>query len=172
MTGTSDSDAVSPISVDPLRDVPTLAWVVGAVGGFVGSVPLGLMMQFGNPEPLLALALPSMYGLAAPNLFTGWVLHQFHGVVLGVGYVAVVQSHRFEPHATTLRGAVGLAVVVGVVTTVVLSVALMPLWLAFVGYPYTPPFPDLTMPEKLWSVLGHVVYALPVTVGYALVARR
>lgn len=31
--------------------------------------------------------------------------------------------------------------------------------------PVTDAVPDLAMPEKLWSVLGHVVYALPVTVG-------
>jgi uncharacterized membrane protein YagU involved in acid resistance len=90
------------------------------VTGFLGSVPLGLMMRYGNPEPLVALAL---------------------------------------------------AVAVGVLTTAVLSVLVMPLWLGAVGYPFTPAFPDLSMLEKLWSVLGHVVYALPMTAGYALVAR-
>jgi hypothetical protein len=165
-------DASTASMADRLRAVSPLAWSVAAVGGFLGSVPLGLMMQFGNPEPLLALALPMMYGLGGPSLSAGWALHQFHGVVLALLYVAAVQSNVLAPHARRLRGALGLGVLVGVVTTVVLSVLLMPLWLALVGYPHTPPFPDLAMPEKLWSVLGHVVYALPVTFGYALVARR
>jgi uncharacterized membrane protein YagU involved in acid resistance len=130
------------------------------------------MMQYGNPEPLLALALPMMYGLSGPDLVVGWALHQFHGVALAVMYVAAVQSQPLAGYARTLRGAVALGVVVGAVSTALLSVLLMPLWLGAVGYPFTPPFPDLAMPEKLWSVLGHVVYALPATAGYALVARR
>ena len=155
-----------------LRAVPTLAWVSAAVGGFIGSVPLGLMMQYGNPEPLIALALPMMYGLPGPDLLVGWAIHQFHGVALAVMYVVAVQWEPLTEYANTLRGAAVLAVVVGVVSTALLSVLLMPLWLGTVGYPFTPALPDLAMPEKLWSVLGHVIYALPVTVGYALVVRR
>ncbi|WP_042662395.1 hypothetical protein [Haloferax sp. ATB1] len=155
-----------------LRAVPALAWIAAAVGGFLGSVPLGLMMQYGNPEPLIALALPMMYGLPGPDLLAGWVIHQFHGVALTVMYVAAVQWEPLTEYPRTLRGAVVLAVVVGAVSTVLLSVLLMPLWLGAVGYPFTPAFPDLTMPEKLWSILGHVIYALPATVGYALVMRR
>jgi hypothetical protein len=155
-----------------LRAVPALAWIAAAVGGFTGSVPLGLMMQYGNPEPLIALALPMMYGLPAPDLLAGWMIHQFHGVALAVMYVAAVQWEPLSEYAKTLRGAAVFAVVVGVVSTALLSVLLMPLWLGAVGYPFTPPFPDLAMPEKLWSVLGHVAYALPATLGYALVTRR
>ncbi|RDZ35756.1 hypothetical protein C5B89_18820 [Haloferax sp. Atlit-47N] len=155
-----------------LRAVPVPAWIAAAVGGFLGSVPLGLMMQYGNPEPLIALALPMMYGLPGSDLLAGWVIHQFHGVALAVMYVAAVQWEPLTEYPRTLRGAVVLAVVVGAVSTVLLSVLLMPLWLGAVGYPFTPAFPDLTMPEKLWSILGHVIYALPATVGYALVMRR
>jgi len=155
-----------------LRAVPTIAWVAAAVGGFIGSVPLGLMMQYGNPEPLIALALPMMYGLAGPDLLIGWAIHQFHGVALAAMYVAAVQWEPLTEYAKTLRGAAALAIAVGVVSTALLSVLLMPLWLGAVGYLFTPAFPDLAMPEKLWSVLGHVIFALPATLGYALVMRR
>ncbi|MDS0296580.1 hypothetical protein [Halogeometricum luteum] len=155
-----------------LRRIPTLAWVAAAVGGFIGSVPLGLMMQYGNPEPLIALALPMMYGFSGPDLLAGWAIHQFHGVALAVMYVAAAQWQPVTGHAKTLRGAVALAVVVGVVSTALFSVLLMPLWLGAIGYPFTPTVPDLAMPEKLWSVFGHVIYALPATLGYALVTRR
>jgi hypothetical protein len=130
------------------------------------------MMQYGNPEPLIALALPNMYGLAGPNLLLGWTIHQFHGVTLAILVIAAVQWSPIRSLATTVRGALGLAVLVGLVTTALLSVLLMPLWLHAVGYPHAPVFPDLTMPEKAWSVGGHIVYALPVTVGYALLARE
>ncbi|KTG11329.1 hypothetical protein AUR64_04410 [Haloprofundus marisrubri] len=155
-----------------LRAVSAFAWIAAAVGGFIGSVPLGLMMQYGNPEPLISLALPMMYGLAGPDVLVGWAIHQFHGAALGVMYVVAVQWEPLTEYAKTLRGAAALAIVVGVVSTALLSVLLMPLWLGVVGYPFTPAFPDLTMPEKLWSVLGHIIYALPATVGYALVMRR
>lgn len=155
-----------------LRAVSPLAWVGAAVGGFIGSVPLGLMMQYGNPEPLIALALPMMYGLSGPDLLAGWAIHQFHGVALAVMYVAVVQWQPLTGYAKTLRGAAVLAAIVGVVSTALLSVLLMPLWLGVVGYPFTPTFPDLAVPEKVWSVLGHVVFALPATLGYALLTRR
>ncbi|WP_233512042.1 hypothetical protein [Haloferax sp. Atlit-12N] len=155
-----------------IRDVPPAQWLAAILTGFLGSVPLGLMMQYGNPEPLLALALPRMYGFAGPDIVLGWTIHQFHGVVLALAYVAAVQWRPLERPAASLRGAVLFAVAVGVGTTLVLSVLLMPLWLAAVQYPFAPAFPDLSMPEKLWSVLGHVVFALPVTVGYAVLSRE
>ncbi|MFC7068177.1 hypothetical protein [Halobaculum lipolyticum] len=55
-----------------------------------------------------------------------------------------------------------------VLTPATLSVLPMSLWLRAVGYPYEPYVPDLAMPEKLWSVAGHVLYALSVTLGYAV----
>ena len=116
-------------------------------------------MQYEKPEPLIALALLMMYGLSGPDLFAGWAVHQFHGVALAVMYVAAVQWGQLTEYAKTLRGAAVLAVVVGVVSTALLSVLLLPLWLGAVGSPFTPTFPDLAMPETLWSVLGHVICA-------------
>jgi len=158
--------------ISRIRGVPPKQWIASILTGFLGSIPLGLMMQYGNPEPLIELALPNMYGLAGPNLLFGWAIHQFHGVALAVLVVAAVQWSPIRSRVTTVRGALGLAVLVGIVTTALLSVLLMPLWLQAVGYPHAPVFPDLTMPEKAWSVGGHIVYALPVTVGYALLARE
>ena len=155
-----------------IRQVPARQWITAILTGFFGSIPLGLMMQYGNPEPLIELALPNMYGLAGPTLLLGWAIHQFHGVALAVLFVAAAQWSPIRSRATTVRGALGLAVLVGIVTTALLSVLLMPLWLQAVGYPQAPGFPDLAMPEKVWSVGGHIVYALPVTIGYALLARE
>jgi hypothetical protein len=66
-------------------------WIAGAVGGFVGSVLFGLVMTFVVPAPLLEMVIPAMYGFEGPALLTGWAVHQFHGVVLGLAYVALVQ---------------------------------------------------------------------------------
>lgn len=130
------------------------------------------MMQYGNPEPLIALALPMMYGLGGPNILLGWAIHQLHGIILAFITIASLQGLRDPAYIETLRGATAAAIVVGGISTLSLSMLLMPVWLGAVGYPFTPPVPDLAMPEKAWSIGGHILYALPVTVGYALLARR
>jgi hypothetical protein len=154
-----------------LRGVTPAAWAAAAVGGFVGSIPLGLVMRYGNPEPLIELALPAMYGLGGPDPFAGWAIHQFHGVVLAFLYVGAVQREPLATWAERYRGALGLAVAVVRTPTATLSVLVMPVWLGAVDYPFASPVPDLAMPEKAWSVLGHVGYALPVTAGYAIAIR-
>ncbi|WP_327052968.1 histidine kinase [Halomicrococcus gelatinilyticus] len=143
-------------------------WIAGAAGGLVGSVLFGLMM----PTATIAMAIPAMYGIEGPASTAGWLLHVFHGVALGLAYVALVQVGPLADVATRLRGAVGLGVAYGVVTTALLPVLVMPVWLAAVGFPMAPPFPNLAVPGTLVSLVGHVVYAVPVALAYALAARN
>jgi hypothetical protein len=141
-------------------------WTAGAVGGFVGSVLFGLVMMYVIPAPLLEIVIPAMYGIAGPALAVGWGLHQLHGVVLGLVYVALVQQRSVRETARTLQGAVGLAVVYGILTTAVLAVLVMPLWLSAVGFPNPPPFPNVGFPGTILSTVGHIVYAIPVALFY------
>lgn len=152
--------------------VSTTDVAAGAVGGFVGSVLFGLIMQYVIPAPMLEMAIPAMYGIEGPALVVGWTIHQFHGVVLGIAYVVLVQFGPFAEPATRVGPAIGLGIGYGVVTTVLLAVLVMPIWLAAVGFPGAPPFPNVAIPGTLVSLAGHVVYAIPVTVAYALVARQ
>lgn len=146
-------------------------WAAGAIGGFVGSVLFGLVMQFVMPPPLLEVVIPAMYGIEGPALAAGWAIHQFHGVVLGLAYVAVVRFGGLHDYAKDLGGAAALGVAYGVLTTLALAVIVMPLWLRAVGFGNPPPFPNLGFPATALSLLGHVLYALPVAIGYALVTR-
>lgn len=146
-------------------------WIAGAAGGFVGSIVFGLMMMYVMPAPLLEMAIPAMYGIEGPALLAGWAIHQFHGVVLGIGYVAIVQFGPLREPARELTGALGLGVAYGVLTTLVLAALVMPLWLGAVGFPGAPPFPNVGFPATLVSIVGHVVYAIPVTVAYAMSTR-
>lgn len=146
-------------------------WVAGAAGGFVGSILFGLMMMYVMPAPLLEIVIPAMYGFQGPSLLTGWVIHQFHGVVLGIAYVALIQAEPFRETARNLTGALGLAVVYGIITTLLLAVLLMPLWLQAVGFPAAPPFPNVGFPATIVSMVGHIVYAIPVAVAYAVAAK-
>ncbi|MUW13665.1 hypothetical protein GJ633_02580 [Halorubrum sp. CBA1125] len=151
--------------------VTSRQWAGGAVGGFVGSVPFGLMMMYVMPPPLLEMAIPAMYGIEGPALAAGWAIHQFHGVVLGLGYVALVEVGGLRETARSLRGSLGLAVAYGVLTTVVLAVLVMPIWLGALGFPGAPPFPNVAIPATIVSTVGHVVYAIPVAVAYSVVSE-
>ncbi|WP_336344031.1 histidine kinase [Halalkalicoccus ordinarius] len=153
-----------------LGNVGSNQWLAGAAGGFLGSVLFGLIMQYVMPPPLLEIVIPAMYGIEGPALAAGWAIHQFHGVVLGLAYVALVQFQPFRGPARRLGGSVALGVAYGVLTTIGLAVIVMPLWLSAVGFPQAPPFPNLGFPGTLLSLVGHVVYALPVALAYAFVA--
>ena len=159
-------------TVSGLGTVRTNEWVAGAASGFVGSVLFGLMMQYVMPAPMLETVIPAMYGIDGPALAVGWALHQFHGVILGLVYVALVQFEPLRSPARTLGGSVALGVGYGVLTTLGLAVLVMPLWLSVVGFPAAPPFPNVAIPGTLVSLLGHIVYAVPVAVAYALVVEN
>lgn len=129
-------------------------------------------MQYGNLEPLITLASPMIYGLLGPDLLVEWMTHQFHGVVFTVIYIAAVQWGPLTEYLRTLHGAIVLAVAIDAVSTVLLSVLLMLFWLGAIGCLSTLAFPDLTISGELWSILSHVIYALPTMVGCTLVMRR
>jgi uncharacterized membrane protein YagU involved in acid resistance len=131
-------------------------------------VLFGLMM----PAATITTAIPAMYGIEGPAMTAGWLLHIFHGVVLGLAYVALVQVGPLADIATRLGGSLGLGVAYGVVTTALLPVLVMPVWLAAVGFAMAPPFPNLAVPGTLETLVGHVVYAIPVALAYALAARN
>lgn len=154
-------------------DVGPWDWVRGAVGGFIGSVAFGLMMAFIMPPPLLEVVIPNMYGFAAtpdaPALLAGWAFHQFHGTVLGIIYVAYAEhpSAAGLSDPRTIGGGILHGVIWGIVTTLVFAVLVMPLWLQAVGFPEAPSFPNIG-PATLMSTLGHIVYAVPLGIFYAL----
>lgn len=152
-------------------NVTSKQWAAGAAGGFLGSIPFGLMMMYVMPPPMLEVVLTAMYGIEGPALAAGWAIHQFHGVIIGLGYVALVQFGGLSDTAEELSGSLVLAVAYGVLTTVVFAVLVMPIWLSVVGFPNAPPFPNFAIPGTIVSAIGHIIYTIPVAVGYALVSK-
>jgi len=127
-------------------------WQAGAIGGIVGSVVMGALVVVMNP-PTLAVAIPSLYTLAPPpNLPVGFVVHLFHGAVLGVVFAGIASAIGADSTARVL----GLGLGWGVLTWAVLAALVMPQWLAAVGSPASPPFPNFAPPSLLW----HAVYGL------------
>lgn len=158
-------------TVTSVGTITSTDWAAGAIGGFVGSILFGLIMQYVIPAPMLETVIPAMYGIEGPALLTGWALHQFHGVVLGLTYVALVQFGPLREPAKRMGPAIGLGIGYGVLMTVLLAVLVMPVWLTVVGFPMAPPFPNVAVPDTLVSLVGHIAYAVPVALAYALVVR-
>lgn len=158
-------------TVTETTGITTNLVLAGAVGGLIGGVLFGLMMQFVLPKPLLEMAIPAMYGISGPALGAGWAIHLFHGVVLGVVYVVIAGTLLGESARST-GGALGLAVAYGIVLTAVLAVLVMPVWLSTVGFPKAPPFPNIAMPGTIMNTIGHIVYAIPVALSYAMVSQE
>ena len=142
----------------------------GAVGGFVGSLIMGVLMQTMNPGTL-QMGIPAMYGIEGPSLGVGWAFHQWHGVFLGIVYVLGVENiGALREKARSLGGAVGLGVGYGILTTL-LPVFVMPVWLTAMGFAGAPPFPNFGIPGTLISAVMHIVYAVPLALVYYFVVR-
>jgi hypothetical protein len=123
-------------------------WQGGVLGGIAGALVMGGLVLAMNP-PVLAVAIPSLYGLAPPpNLGIGMVVHVSHGAVLGVIFAALVGA--FDVDGASRQ--VGLGVAWGIVTWIGLAALLMPVWLSVVGSPASPPFPNFAPPSLLWHV--------------------
>jgi uncharacterized membrane protein YagU involved in acid resistance len=139
-------------------------WKAGVVGGIVGAIPFGLMMALMLDDPVIAVAIPSMYGLAPPpNELAGFVVHLSHGAILGVVFAAVIGLAGLSRESAQKQVAAGLAY--GIVLWVVLAVIVMPIWLSAVGSPADPPLPNVSIP----SLIGHAVYGVVLgAVYYAL----
>ena len=133
-------------------DVSTGSWQAGVLGGIAGALVMGALVVAMN-RPTLAVAIPSLYGLAPPpSVGTGMVVHVSHGAVLGVVFAALVGLAGADSTGKRL----GLGAAWGVLTWVGLAALLMPVWLSTVGSPASPPFPNFAPPSLLW----HLVYGL------------
>lgn len=151
-------------------------WARGAVGGFVGGIGFGLIMRFVMPQPMLEVIIPAMYGTEAtpedPALGHGWFFHQFHSVLLGLTYVPLVEGRIGSQFGNPrhLKGGISLGTAYGMLTTTVLAMIVLPLWLRAVDFPDPPPFPNISS-DSLPGLIGHVIYGITVGVTYALFRR-
>lgn len=139
----------------------TIDWKAGVLGGIAGGLVMGALI-FAMNKAVLAVAIPSLYGLAPPpNPVVGLLVHLFHGAVLGGIFAGIVNVPSYDsPGKLT-----GLGTAWGVVTWIVLAGLLMPLWLSVVGSPASPPFPNFAVPSLLWHAVYGVVLGGVFTMG-------
>jgi hypothetical protein len=138
--------------VETHREEPAL-WRGGVVAGVVGAAVMAVLVSLMNP-PTLAVAIPALYTLAPPpNGVAGWVVHLSHGAVFGVAFAALSRTDALSAVRENVLRSLAVGVVYGVVIWVVAAALLMPLWLAAVGFPNAPPFPNFALPSLLWHVV-------------------
>jgi hypothetical protein len=135
-------------------------WQAGLVGGLAGGLVFGAMMTV-MMTPVIEMGIPALYGIEGPAGLAGWVIHMSNSAVLGVVFGGLVG--RIGLKGTGRIAGAGL--VYGAVLWIVLAAVVMPIWLGAVGFPGTPPLPNLNP----LSLVGHLVYGLVLGVGYAVV---
>ena len=133
-------------------ETDTGSWVSGLVGGLAGGAVMGLMITV-MMTPVIEGAIPGLYDLSGG--LAGWVVHMSHSAVLGVVFAAIMSGlGRFSGN---VGATIGIGAVYGVVLWTVLAALVMPVWLAALGFPAAPPFPNFALPG---SLPAHVVYGV------------
>ena len=136
----------------------------GALGGVAGGLVMGGLIVAMNAATI-AVAIPSLYGLAPPpNVPVGMAVHVFHGAVLWVVFAWLAGARAVASTGRLL----GIGLLWGVATWFALAGLLMPVWLAAVGSPASPPFPNFAPPSLLW----HLVYGLVLGGVFAATRHR
>jgi hypothetical protein len=139
-------------------------WEAGVLGGITGAAAMGILVLVMN-SPTLAVAIPSLYGLAPPpSPGAGLVVHRGHGAVLGVVFATGMAVLGTPSVRTVVAAGLGW----GVVTWGGLAAVVMPVWLSVVGSPASPPFPNFAPPSLLW----HAVYGVVLGGVYAVTRTR
>lgn len=141
----------------------TSSWISGLVGGLAGGALMGVMITI-MMTPVIVMAIPAMYGLSGG--LAGWIIHMSHSAVLGVVFAALMGVlGRFSD---SVGATIGIGAVYGIVLWAVLAALVMPLWLAAVGFPQAPPFPNFALPG---SLPAHVIYGVVLGAVYQYAQR-
>ena len=170
LRSTSDGDGAELTVTLPRAECPATGGFVGvepsalvdvSVAAVVSGVVMGLLLQAltGNIAIIGAL-----YGV--PSAGVGWLTHEFHSIVFGVGFVAALSGRRLRRYRGDFLGASALGVGYGALLWFVASGFVMPAWLLAVGIPASVPSLSAT------SLLGHVVWGALLGATFVALRRR
>ena len=127
--------------------------LAGIVGGLVGGVAFGILMQLTGMIPMVAMLVGS------DSAGIGWLVHLVISAGIGASFGLLLGAW-----ATTMASSTGLGLGYGVVWWVLGGLLIMPAWLGMGMF---------TINTMAWmSLLGHLIYGLLLGVVYALVAPR
>ena len=151
---------------ESIAGTETGGWVGGMIGGLAGGAVMGAMISIMMP-PVIQMAIPALYGLQGG--VAGWVVHMSHSAILGVVFAAIMAIPGLQGYANSVGASVGIGAVYGIVLWAVLAALVMPLWLAAIGFPQAPPFPNFALPG---SLPAHIVYGVVLGAVYPYVGSR
>jgi hypothetical protein len=127
--------------------------LAGIVGGLVGGVAFGILMQLTGMIPMVAMLVGS------DSAGIGWLVHLVISAGIGASFGLLLGAW-----ATTMASSTGLGLGYGVVWWVLGGLLIMPAWLGMGVFMFN---------TMAWmSLLGHLIYGLLLGVVYALVAPR
>jgi hypothetical protein len=146
---------------------------VGAVGGLVGGVGMGVVFHAGaNLMPVVG----ALYGW--PTVLGGWVVHLLNSVLAGVLFAFVAAQPVFRDSTKTLAESVAAGVVYAAAVGLVSTGLLLPVSMTLLGIQSLPE-PILPLPGAFGTVLvvvsvgvAHLVYGVLLGATYAAVHSR
>ena len=129
--------------------------LAGIVGGLVGGVAFGILMQLTGMIPMVAMLVGSD---SAP---IGWLVHLFNSALFGAIFAV-----PFGRWAASLLPAAGIGLAYGVLWWVLGALLIMPAWLGMNEMIFE-------LNTNAWrSLIGHLVYGLLLGLVYVLIGPR
>lgn len=125
----------------------------GVIGGLVGGIAFGLLMQTMGMMPMVAMLARS------ESVFVGWLVHLVIASGIGISFAFI-----FGGWARTLAGSTAIGIGYGALWWVLGALAAMP---AILGMPM---FNVDAMARQ--SLMGHLIYGALLGATFALVRSR
>ncbi|MCH7230913.1 hypothetical protein L0U85_08630 [Glycomyces sp. L485] len=129
--------------------------VPGIVGGLIGGVAFGILMQIEDMLPMVAMLI------GQTSIVMGWAVHLVISAGLGLGYVVIV-----GPMVKNVGTGLATGLIWGVVWWMLGALVLMPLFLGMNEMVFV----IETMQWK--SLMGHLIYGLILGVFFGTTARK
>jgi signal transduction histidine kinase len=130
------------------------------VAAAVAGVAMGLLLETVQGSiPVIG----SLYGVSTP--LVGWTTHQFHSLVFGVGFAALLGTPRLARYRDRLGAVVLVGAGYGAALSFVAAGVVMPLWFRTLGVPA--PLPNLSAV----GLVGHLVWGVTLGAVFAALQR-
>ena len=112
------------------------------MGGVVGGVVFGMLMQMMGVMPMIAMMVGS------ESVVVGWILHLIISVVTGALFVVTIGKN-----VTTYGRGIGMGVVYGMIWWVLGALVIMPVVLGM-GVQFANAFDQM----RMMSLMGHAIF--------------
>ena len=155
-------------AAEPDYEMSFLQLVIGAIGGTLGALLFGLIIEFGVSDLTIAIAIPSVYGIEGPLPVGAWGIHLFNGSILGMLYAIAVHYEPFSRYARSYRGSTALGIAFWIVLAALVAL-ILPVW-SRVGMGGLADLPAITPGVVVATIGGHVLFGLVVSLTYASTA--